>query len=212
MPILSDITHPFALPRREFAHFGGPFAGRFVSKFSTGTVISMEDEPSNSNPPYCQHRYPSPCRPVHCANRPTHYRWWGRRKSANHRHTAYRSVEFLPKPQESRTIGTTTEIGTKCGLKLGSLQRSQPLGWPVAWTRTANALLSGPGRALSRLTSSAQIAQGQRFLGLPLVHSATTQACAVRLNTSPFGALSIIVRRWGFSPAAVFRAGEYRHV
>ncbi len=204
-----EMTHSHLRSKREFAHFGQTCLRLFVSKFSTGNLCLVGRESSNSNSPYCQHRYPSPCRPVLFSNRPTPP---SNLVAADCGSFGLQPLAFLSKRNNSRTIEKTKESRQECLRKLGSSQPQQPSAWLAALTRMQNVLSSVRAQAQSLRISLAQIVLGQPSSVPQQASSATTQASAANKKFLPSWAHKPINRRGDITPAAVLRSKDPLHV
>lgn len=209
MPLFGKMTQSHLQSKRESAHFGQTPLRLFVSMVPAGNLNGWGRESSNSESPYCQHRYPSPCRPVLFSNRPTPP---SNLVAADCGSFSLQSLAFLSKRNNSRTIEETKESRQECLKKHGSSQPQQPSVWLAALTRMQNVLLSARAQAQSLRISLAQIVLGQPSSVPQPASSATTQVSAANKKLLPNWAHKPINRRGSKSLAAVLRSKDPLHV
>lgn len=204
-----EMTQSHLRSKRESAHFGQACLRLFVSTFSTGNLCLVVSQSSNSNSPYCQHRYPSPCRPVLFSNRPTPP---SNLVAADCGSYGLQPLAFLSKRNNSRTIEEAKESRQECLRKHGSSQPQQHSVWLAALTRMQNVLSSAQAQAQSLRISLAQIVLGQPSSVPQPASSATTQVSAANKKLLPNWAHKPINRRGSKYLAAVLRSKDPLHV
>ncbi len=212
MALLSKTLHPLTKFKQLSAHFGRCGLAPFVLSIGAGNVKLLKEELSNSIPSYCQHRYPSPGRPVHFQNGPIDFGVQRLLGSADHRALALASLVFPTKRNNSIGEPEPKESGHKCSENHGSSQQQPASRLLDVYNQMAIGPSSAQVRAFSRLTSLVQIALGQQSSVQPLAHSVTTSAFATNSINSPFGAKIKTDRLWGYSSEAVLRSRDLSHV
>ena len=191
--------------KREIAHFGRYVTTRYPGIKKACHRRFAGSRASKRGSAHCQHRYPSPCRPVLPKDRPAHP--FQPLISAGKRHFPNHGVELSRCTGDSPAVYNPNKGNSSCVRHPGS---SLPLPFsasPAALRPTSSAALPALPPAPFWPTRSAPTRPQPPLLVRPPVFSATTQASAARhAKTSAQHARSQDNhRRRGSAPAAVLR-------